>query len=159
MKDSPKHKQPELPQRWEDAYEAFELRRLIRLDMNDEALRCAREALKQKPLSAETFNAALDAIISVEEGKRRWAKLVESAYQRLPGRQRWAVRFMMMSFLAECQDHDGVLELAPRRLAGEFALVELGLAIQAAFVRVQTEVMKRLARWLPRVIRRAKHRG
>jgi predicted transcriptional regulator with HTH domain len=105
----------------------------------------------------ETFKAALGAINRYAKRAKSWAKLVESAYQRLPQHKRAAARFHMMAFRSDCSNYRGVLELAPKRFAGDFALVELACAIDAAFESGRTEVRKRLARQLPEAISKAAH--
>jgi hypothetical protein len=80
---------------------------------------------------------------------------VETTYERLPKRERPASRFWMMAFRSRCSDHDGVLRFMPKRFAGEFALVELALVMEATFELGRTELMEKLAKRLPLAIHEA----
>jgi hypothetical protein len=130
---------------------------LVELGMKDESLRRARHALKQKVIKAKGFNEALNALLTHADRVKAWAKLVESAYERLPKRQRPAIRFLMMSFRNSCHNPDGVLQLMSRTFTGEFALMELAYAMEAAFELDKKELVQKLARRLPRAIREAEH--
>jgi hypothetical protein len=131
--------------------------RPIKLSMKDDASQRARKALKQKVITATAFNAALDAILSFEVGGTSWTRLVESAYERLPKRERPAVRFLMMSFRSSCLNHDGVLRLMPKRFTGEFDLVELSYVMEAAFALGKTELTRQLAKRLTHATHAADH--
>src|SRR6266446_6526508 len=140
----------ELPKSLEDAYEASELRRLIRLGAKDEALRRARETLERESITAEALHSALEAILLFDRQRRSWARLVESACRRLPDGQLNVVGFVMRAFRAAPMDREDDPQLAPRRLARELALLELGSELQAALDSGQTEAAERLARRLLR---------
>ena len=137
--------------------EALEIEGFEALGMGEEALLCARKALRRKSIHVDTFKAALGAITRYAKRAESWAKLIESAYQRLPQRKRAAARFHMMDFRSDCSNYRGVLGLAPKRFAGDFALVELACAMDAAFKLGRNEARKRLAKRLPEAIGKAAH--
>jgi hypothetical protein len=58
---------------------------------------------------------------------------VERSYERLPLGGRSRSRFWLLSFRYFCDDFQGVLLLLPKRFAGQFAIVELLFALEAAF--------------------------
>jgi hypothetical protein len=61
---------------------------LIALGMKHEALRLARRNLHRDPITAQEFNDALNAILTLGDRTKPWAKAVEAAYERLPKRDR-----------------------------------------------------------------------
>ena len=61
--------------------------------MKKEALGLARRLLKARTIAAPTFAQALNAIFTLADSVKPWKSLVESAYERLPKRQRGSVRF------------------------------------------------------------------
>src|ERR1041384_5706091 len=98
---------------------------------------------------------ALNANLTHADRVKSWTKLVESAYERLPKRQRPAVRFLMISFRNSCHNPDGVLQLMSKNFTGEFALVELAYAMEASFELDKRELIQKLARCLPGAISKA----
>src|SRR2546425_886004 len=77
---------------------ARELIGLVELGMKCDALREARDVLKQTTLNAELFNAALHAVLILGDRLNSWAPLVESAYGRLSKRGQRAACCSMLSF-------------------------------------------------------------
>jgi hypothetical protein len=128
---------------------------LIKLGMKSEALRLARLSLRQNAITPQAFSEAMNAIQTLADKIKPWAKLVESAYERLPKRKRPAVRFWVMAFRNCSRDHEGVLRLMPNRLAGEFASEELVYLLESAFELGKSELIVKLAKQLPRAIREA----
>jgi hypothetical protein len=84
-----------------------EIEGLIELGMKDEALRRARLNLRQNPITAKALGEALDAILTLADRPKPWANLVESAYERLPKRERPAVRCLVMSLRNACRNYEG----------------------------------------------------
>jgi len=95
--------------------------------------------------------------VTLADKLKSWTRLVKSAYEHLPKRQRSPVRFIMMSVLNGCGDYDAVLHLLPKHFTGEFALVELAYAIDATFELGNTELMDKLAKRSPDAVRKAEH--
>ncbi len=134
-----------------------EMEGLIGLGMKRDALKLARHHLKNDSMNARMLDDALNAILTLADKTRPWAKAIETAYERLPKRERAAVRFLMMAFRNACHDHEGVLRLMPKRFAGEFAFRELIYTFEAAFELNDTELMEKLADRLPRAVSEADH--
>ena len=111
--------------------------------------------LKARTIAAPTFGQALNAIFTLADSVKPWKSLVESAYERLPKRQRGSVRFWIMSIRNGCHDNEGVLRLVPKRFTGEFGLLELMYAMDAAFGKNRKDVVRKLALRLPRAINQA----
>jgi tetratricopeptide (TPR) repeat protein len=66
--------------------------------MRRDALRLARQFLREPRVKASEFNAALDAILIHAETIRSWKPLVEEAYHLLPRSRKRAVRYQMLAF-------------------------------------------------------------
>jgi hypothetical protein len=118
--------------------------------MKRDALGLAGRLLKSRRLPASAFNEALDAILTLANSVKRWRPLVESAYRRVPKRDRGSVRFWMMAVRSACGDHEGVLQLSPKRFTGESALKELIYSIEATFALGNRKLMSDLAARFPR---------
>lgn len=132
-----------------------ELDGFVGAGMKKEALQLARQLLKAPRITAPTFAQALNTILTLSDTVKPWRALVETAYERVPKQSRGAVRFWIMSIRNACHDHEGVLRLVPKRFGGEFALLELLYAMDATFATGDKNMMRKLARRLPRPIDRA----
>ena len=108
-------------------------------------------------MTAQAFNDALNAILTLADKLKPWTPLVESAYERLPRHDRPSARFFIMSFRSVRHDHEGVLQLIPKRFTGEFAPVELAYVLEATFELGRTELMEKLAKRLPRAVSEAEN--
>jgi len=125
--------------------------------MKREALRLARDELKSCRMTAEKFNEALNAVLTMSDRLSSWMQRVESSYERVPKSRRAAARFYLISFRASLGDHEGVLRLMPKRFAGPAALVELAFVMDAALSLNRKDVVLSLTRRLPRAIEVAEH--
>ena len=125
--------------------------------MKREALREARRNLNDLTMPAKAFNDALNAILTHTDKLKPWTRLVESAYERLPKRDRPSTRFFIMSFRAGRHDYDGVLRLMPQRFAGIFALVILAYVMEAALALDKQDLLRKLVKRLPHAIEDAEH--
>jgi hypothetical protein len=134
-----------------------ELDGLIRAGMKKEALALVRRLLNEPSVATPTFAEAAMAILSLVGRADRWRAQMESAYERMPKRQRRAARFWLLSIRHGCLDHEAVLRLLPRRFTGKFASLELAWALEAAFATNNEPLLRALAPRLPRVLRRASH--
>src|SRR5262245_3931006 len=77
---------------------AQELDGLVELGMKSKALGEARRILQGKPITAESFKAAVDAILTLGDRLKSWASVIESAYARLQRPDQLAVWPSMLSF-------------------------------------------------------------
>ena len=125
--------------------------------MKREALREARRRLNDPIMTAGAFNDALNAILTHADKLKPWTNMVETAYERLPKRERPSARFFIMSFRAGRHDYDGVLRLMPQRFAGIFALVILAYVMEASLALDKQEILRKLAKRLPHAIEDANH--
>src|SRR5260221_43976 len=82
------------------------LRNPVDLGRKREALQSARRRLRDPIMTAEAFNDALKAILTHSGKLESWTQLVESAYERLPKRERPSARFFVMSFRSGHHDHE-----------------------------------------------------
>src|SRR5690242_15459807 len=84
---------------------ASDLEGFLGLGMKTEALHLARQHLKEKTVKLNTFNAALNAILTLADTCKPWRPLVEAVYQNLSQRGKRQARFMMLSFYYSLHDH------------------------------------------------------
>ena len=80
---------------------------------------------------------------------------MESAYERVPETSARACAVLDHVVSNECHDHEGVLRLLPKRFTGEFALLELIWALEAAFGTNDEALMRNWPQRLPRAIDQA----
>ena len=125
--------------------------------MKKEALALARRLLKAPTVTGPVLADAANAILTLADKVKPWKSLIESAYQRVPKQKRGSVRFWIMAIRDACNDHAGVLQLAPKRFTGEYALLELLWVIVATFETNNKDLMRRFAVRLPLAIHQAKH--
>jgi hypothetical protein len=134
-----------------------ELDGLVRAGMKRDALALARCLLKAPTVAAPTFGDALSAILTLADSVKPWKPLVEAAYERVPKRQRGSVRFWLMAIRESCHDYEGILQLAPKRFAGDYALLELLWAMGASFETNNKELIRKFAVRLPRAMDQAEN--
>ena len=134
-----------------------ELEGFVDLGMKDEALRLARQQLRDPAVNALTFNESVQAFLTLADDHKPWKRLIESAHQRLPLGERQLTRFKMMAFRKLCSDYQGVLQLLPKRLPANFSGMELSYAMKATFELGDRVLMGKLARRLPDAIQNAEH--
>ena len=127
----------------------------IGLGTKKESLALARRILKRETLNADEFGKALNAILTLADQCKPWAKKVEAAYARLSKRGQKAVRFWMQSFHTAQRNFEAALRFIPNRFDSEVALVELAFAMDAALATGRRELAGKLAKRLPRYIKDA----
>ena len=125
----------------------------VSLGKKDEALRLARQQLKNPIMSGDDFQNSLSAILTVADQLRTWTPLVESAYARLSKRDRRAARFWMLSFHCCNCSYERASRFIPRRFDG--FPVELAFAMGTMLELGNMAGAKTLAGKLPRAIQAA----
>jgi len=134
---------------------ARELDGFVELGMKREALCEARRLLRNTPITAGQFNAAMDAALTQEDRLKSWVPLVESAYARLSKREQRVVNFSMLSFHYSNKDYEAASRFIPRRFGGEFGLTELAFAWDIWLALGKKDETEKLGRKLPRAIEKA----
>ena len=131
-----------------------ELDGLRGLGMKRETLRLARRTLKETMITPESFNAALNAILTLADRLKPWAALVESAYARLQNGRQKSANSWMLSFHCCNHNYEAASRFIPRRFGGvEFS--ELGFAMEAALAVGERELVEKLAKRLSHLVRMA----
>jgi len=134
-----------------------ELDGFLSLGLKSEALCLARRTLKETSITADSFNAVLNAIFTLDTRPKRWLPLVESAYARLPKRSQRSVCLAMMSLHSCNQDYEAVSRFIPRRFGGDVGLSELAFAMEAGLAVGKMDQVEKLARRLPHALKVAEH--
>jgi hypothetical protein len=99
------------------------------LGMFTEAIRAARELLPQKRLSADEFDACLNAALCEVHHLGGWRESVERAYGGMRQGARRRCEHLMLWFYAAQQDHVNAVSFIPGKFSGPFALVNLLFAM------------------------------
>src|SRR5712675_1810216 len=108
--------------------DARELDGFVEMGMHREALRKARRLLKNNPITAAQFNAAVDAAFTQADRLKLWEPPVESAYARLPKRDQRAAWSSMLSFHYSNRNYEAASRFIPRRFDGESDVTEMCFA-------------------------------
>lgn len=99
--------------------------------MKRKSLRLARQLLQASPMTANGFNAAMNAIHSHPYRVGSWRKLIESAFSRLPKRnQLHTCRFSVLSYFTDLHDYQTARCYVPKRFTGPVAPLELLCAME-----------------------------
>ena len=93
-----------------------EMRGYVDLGMHAEALALARRFLQRDPLEVGAFNAAIDGLQVAEDRLKRWTRLVESAYARLPKKAKRLAKSAMFNFYYTANDLEKAVAFIPKRL-------------------------------------------
>ena len=134
-----------------------ELQGYMKMGMKREALKLARQTLKQKKIKVENFNDALNAILVQADKCKPWTPVVEAAYSRLQKRDQQAVRQWMLYFYCSSRNYEAASKYIPRRFAGEFDMAELAFTCETWLELKRMDEMDKLAKTLSRVFKVAKH--
>ncbi len=133
--------------------EANELDGLVAIAMKDDALRMARRAFKNPAISADVFNAALNAILTHADCTKAWTKLIDSAYARLTKRGQRAACFLMLGFHCGNHSYEVASRFLPKRFNGPLGLVELAFAMETMQALDRKIEVEKLARKFPHAIK------
>lgn len=120
--------------------------------MKREALRKARDVLRNPAPTVDAFAAAMQAILTLGDQLSQWSLLVESAYPRLSPRDQRRVRYWMLSFYYSRKDFGTASRFIPIRFAGEFKLTEMVFAVETFLALGRMDQAKKLAPKLVRLI-------
>jgi hypothetical protein len=134
-----------------------ELEGLTQLGMKNEALTMSFCLLSEEPAKAETFAAALDAILSHVTQMKPWKKLVENAYRRLSKTGKKKVRFLMLSFECGLGNYRVAVDFLPKHFSGKMALVELLFAMETMLALDRMDEARKIARKCLHGIERAEN--
>src|SRR5438093_8010624 len=106
-----------------------EMRGYVDLGMHTEALALARRFLQRDPIEVGAFNAALDGLLVAEDRLKRWARLVESAYARLPKMAKRRGKSAMFNFYYSANDFEKAVAFIPKRLDGSVETLDVAFGI------------------------------
>jgi hypothetical protein len=115
----------------------------------------ARQNLKSRAITAESFNRAVGVLLFQADKLKAWLSLVESAYARLPKSSRRSVRSSMLSFHYSNKDYARASQFIPRPLGSACDPHDLAFATDTMLELGKMAEAKKLARRLPRAIQEA----
>lgn len=134
-----------------------ELKGFIELGMKNDALTVSFCILGENPINAESFHAALDAILSHVDQMKPWKKHVEKAYRRLSKRGKSRVRFLMLVFECGLGNYRVAVDFLPKHFSGKLSLVELLFAMETMLALDRMDEAKIIAQKCIRGIARAEN--
>lgn len=134
-----------------------ELKGFIELGMKNDALTVSFCILGENPINAESFDAALNAILSHVDQMKPWKKHVEKAYGRLSKRGKIRVRFLMLAFECGLNNYRVAVDFLPKHFSGKLSLVELLFAMETMLALNRMDEAKIIAQKCIRGIARAEN--
>lgn len=124
---------------------AREVQGYSELGMQKEALEISRRILSQDHIDADSFQAALDGVLSHVDQMKSWKKLVDKAYRRLSKTAKGKVRFLMLSFECGLGNYRVAVDFLPKHFSGKLALVELLFALETMLALDRMVEAKKIA--------------
>jgi tetratricopeptide (TPR) repeat protein len=125
------------------------------MGMKRDALRLARQNLKNRVITAGLFNRSVNVILFQSDRLKSWSVLIEHAYARMSRREQGLARSWMFAYDYCLKDYARAARFIPRRFKGACDPHHLALATDTMLELGNRREARRLARRLPRAIREA----